>query len=54
MPGEKKDVEFFCSPDDLQWYNPDKRKWEIEKMEYETYIGTSADPSKLERGVFNL
>ncbi len=53
-PGEKKDVELSCSFDDLTWYNPQTRCWELEKMEYQGYIGTSADPAKLKSGVFRV
>tara|TARA_B100001175_G_scaffold201708_1_gene171275 strand:- start:263 stop:1717 length:1455 start_codon:yes stop_codon:yes gene_type:complete len=46
-PGEIKKVDFNLNPDDLAYYNVQNKKWEIEKMEYEVYIGSSSNNNLL-------
>ncbi|MBN1685407.1 MAG: fibronectin type III-like domain-contianing protein, partial [Spirochaetales bacterium] len=53
-PDEEREVELFCAGDDLAWYNPDTSRWELEDIEYQGYIGTSASPATLKSGTFRL
>ncbi|MDR0877126.1 MAG: glycoside hydrolase family 3 C-terminal domain-containing protein [Treponema sp.] len=41
-PGESKQVNISCSTEKLKYYNPATSSFELEKMEYEIYIGTSS------------
>jgi beta-glucosidase len=41
-PGEIKTVKITCPFEKLTWYNPETKTWELEKMEYQAYIGTSS------------
>lgn len=41
-PGETKTVSIACPFEKLTWYNPETKSWELEKMEYQAYIGTSS------------
>lgn len=54
IPGESKRVSISTGLDKLQWYNPDTNQWELEKMEYEAYIGTSSDNRDLLEGTFSI
>ncbi len=40
--GESARVSIRCSEEKLRWYNPETRAMELERMEYEVYIGTSS------------
>lgn len=40
--GEERDVTISTSLDKLKWYNPVKREWEFEKMEYSVFVGSSS------------
>jgi beta-glucosidase len=46
-PGETKRVTITCPFDKIRWYHPDKGTWELEKMEYQAYIGSSSDEEDL-------
>ena len=46
-PGETKKVLFKISLEDLLWYNPATAEWELEKMEYKLYIGSSSSMKDL-------
>ncbi len=46
-PGESKKVEFKLPLQDLKWYNPETQDWELEKMEYTLYIGSSSSREDL-------
>jgi len=50
--GESKQVQLSIDAKDLAWYNPDTRKWEIEKMEYEVFVGNSSDSNYLKTSSF--
>jgi beta-glucosidase len=51
-PGESKRVSIACPIEKLKWYNPKTKVWELERMEYEAYLGrSSADEDSL-RGSF--
>jgi beta-glucosidase len=53
-PGENKRVSISIGLDKLRWYNPDTNQWELEKMQYEAYIGTSSDNEDLLKGTFDI
>jgi beta-glucosidase len=53
-PGENKRVSISTGLDKLRWYNPDTNQWELEKMQYEAYIGTSSDNEDLLKGTFDI
>lgn len=50
--GEIKKVDFNLNPDDLAYYNVENKKWEIEKMKYEIYIGSSSNKNDLLKSSF--
>lgn len=53
-PGETKEVVITCPVDRLRWYNPGTRSWELEKMVYQAYIGTSSRAEDLLSGTLSL
>lgn len=52
--GESRKVSIKCPAEKLAWFNPDTDKWEIERMKYDAYIGTSCAESDLLKGEFSL
>lgn len=50
QPGEEKEVTITCPVEKLAYYNPSTRQMEVEKMEYEMYIGTSSADKDLLKG----
>ncbi len=54
QPGETKRVLISCPIERLRWYNPETSSWELERMEYQAYIGFSSDEKDLLRGAFSL
>ncbi len=46
-PGEKKRVALTVKHEDLAWYNPRFKKWELEAMEYTVYVGGSSQQADL-------
>jgi beta-glucosidase len=52
--GESRTVEITCPIDSLRWYNPERKAWELEDMEYQAYIGTSSRAEDLLAGTFTL
>jgi beta-glucosidase len=50
--GESKTVEISCPLSKLTWWN--EHKWELEKMTYEGYIGSSSAEKDLLKGVFTV
>ncbi len=54
QPGEKKTIPLQVSAQDLAWYNPQTKKWEIEVMDYELYVGGSSATAELLTGSFKL
>lgn len=50
--GETKTVELEVAYNDMAWYNPDTKKWEVEAMEYEVYVGSSSAKKDLQTKVF--
>jgi beta-glucosidase len=53
-PGESVEVVIQCPLDSLRWYNPNTRKWELEAMTYQAFIGTSSRAEDLLHGTFRL
>jgi beta-glucosidase len=47
-------IEIRCPIASLRWYNPERKAWELEAMEYQAYIGSSSRPEDLLPGVFTL
>lgn len=54
QPGEEKAVEICCSTSELCWYNEETASMELEHMEYQVYIGNSADTTHLLQGTVTL
>lgn len=54
QPGDEKRVKISCDIDTLRWYNPESESWEIEHMEYQIYLGTSADEEQLLKDTIKL
>jgi beta-glucosidase len=52
--GQSRAVEMRCPIDSLRWYNPQRKQWELERMEYQAYIGTSSRPEDLLQGEFTV
>jgi beta-glucosidase len=51
---ESRVVEFKIPVEELAWYNPDNRNWEIENMTYEVYLGNSSNSANLLNAYFDL
>ena len=54
IPGETKTVTITCPTDQLCWFNPATNCMELERMEYEIYIGTSSATKDLLEGTIRL
>ncbi|TLX78127.1 glycosyl hydrolase [Labilibacter sediminis] len=52
QPGESKEILLQVKAQDMDWYNPDTRKWEVEKMEYQLFVGNSSESKDLKRTSF--
>ncbi|MDD6455510.1 MAG: fibronectin type III-like domain-contianing protein, partial [Lachnospiraceae bacterium] len=53
-PGEEKEVTITCPIKKLAYYNASMLQMEVEKMEYEMYIGTSSAKEDLIAGSVSL
>ena len=53
-PGETKSVKLSCPFEKLKWYNPETKSWDLEKMEYQAYIGSSSDEEDLIESIFEI
>ncbi|MBN2000836.1 fibronectin type III-like domain-contianing protein, partial [candidate division KSB1 bacterium] len=53
-PGETKTVILTCPFDKITWYNPNTAEWELERMKYEAYIGSSSDEKDLIKKSFRI
>ena len=53
-PGESKTVTISCPFEKLRWYNEETNAWELEKMDYEVYIGTSSADKDLLQGKITI
>jgi len=54
IAGESKEISLSVNAKDLAWYNPVSKKWEVEKMEYEVYTGTSSSFHDLKKSQFRI
>jgi beta-glucosidase len=52
--GESRVVSFRVPVSELAWYNPDRREWQVEQMEYGVLIGGSSAHDDLLRGNFTV
>jgi len=52
--GESRAVEIACHAASLRWYNPEHKAWELERMPYQAYIGTSSRAEHLLTGTFTI
>jgi len=46
-PGEKNSVTMEVKKENLAWYNPESKTWEVEQIPYTVYIGGSSRPEDL-------
>ena len=53
-PGEKKRVTISCPFDKLRYYDPETETWQLEKMEYQIYMGSSSHEDDLLKGSFYI
>lgn len=53
-PGESKKIIFRISKEDLAWYNPDTKQWEVETMEHSILVGPSSNTNDLLKGSVNI
>ncbi|MFX0030965.1 MAG: fibronectin type III-like domain-contianing protein, partial [Candidatus Hermodarchaeota archaeon] len=53
-PNEVKSVKIEVPLKNLAWYNPESKSWEIEKILYTLYIGSSSRKEDLQSTQFNL
>ncbi len=51
-PQQKQTLKFKLSPDDLTYYNPETKAYEVENMEHEIYLGNTSEEMKLLKTVF--
>ena len=51
-PGETKKVSLEIAAKDLAWYNPEKKDWTVDEMEYELYTGSSSAEEDLLKSSF--
>ena len=52
--GQTVTVDFNLPVQELAWYNPDSRSWEIEMIEYELYTGSSSSTADLQQTTFSI
>jgi beta-glucosidase len=51
-PGELKKLFFTVPVDEIMWYNPEKKQWELEQMVHEFFVGGSSKAENLLQGTF--
>ena len=51
---ETKNVSFKLNINDLSWYNPEKKKWEIEEIKYKILVGSSSRKNDLIHSYISL
>ena len=54
VPGETRQITLSCPLEKIKWYNPEKKEWELEKMQYEVYVGSSSNEDDLIKLSFQL
>ena len=45
--GERKTIKLSININDLKWYNTNSKRWELEDIEYEIYVGSSSNEKDL-------
>lgn len=53
-PGEKTTIFFEVKPEDLAYYNPQEKGWEVENMSHEIYVGSSSSLHDLQKSTFEV
>ncbi|WP_340199955.1 beta-glucosidase family protein [Ascidiimonas sp. W6] len=53
-PKQQQTVTLSVLPEDLKWYNPETKQWELEQMDYELYMGTSSNEKDLLQTRFSI
>jgi len=53
-PGESKRVSITCPYDKIRFYDPETEEWQLEKMEYQVYVGSSSDEDDLLKESFRI
>ena len=54
LPGESKVVELEVAAEDMAWYNPEAKEWQVEHMAYEVYVGSSSASEDLLTANFSV
>jgi beta-glucosidase len=54
QPGETEEVVLQVEVQDLAWYNPEAKQWQVEKMAYEIYVGSSSAARDLKKSSFSV
>jgi beta-glucosidase len=54
QPGETRAIEMSVDAEDLAWYNPERRAWEIQPTDYEVLVGASSRSEDLLRAEFSV
>ena len=54
QPGESKVVDLEVTAKDIAWYTPQAKEWQVEKMTYEVYVGSSSAKRDLLLASFDL
>ncbi len=52
--GETKTITMEVAAADLAWYNPENKRWEVELMDYEIYVGSSSAEEDLLTANFKI
>jgi beta-glucosidase len=53
-PGEKKTITIECPLDRIRYWDPETETWEMEKMEYQLYMGSSSNEADLIKSSFTI
>ncbi|MBS9461908.1 glycoside hydrolase family 3 C-terminal domain-containing protein [Flagellimonas sp. 389] len=53
-PMETKKIMLEVNVDDMAWYNPEAKAWQIEAMDYEVYVGSSSAERDLLKATFSV
>ncbi|HPY67593.1 MAG TPA: glycoside hydrolase family 3 C-terminal domain-containing protein, partial [Bacteroidales bacterium] len=53
-PGESKRIAITCPYDKIRYYDTETGTWQLEKMEYQVYMGSSSDEKDLIKSSFQV
>ena len=53
-PGQSAEVFIRLAVNDLAWYDGANKKWQVEKMDNELYLGGSSDNNSLLKTTFTI